>query len=129
MADRSFDIARLPGFATIAVTIFVLLYLPIATLVAYSFNGGDSVAVWGGFSLDWYRLACSLPAELMVKLELVIVVLRCAAILADEAALSWRRYFPANDGTGSHLDHVVFGTAVLLDWGRHLLCLGGLRNA
>jgi spermidine/putrescine transport system permease protein len=30
------------------------LYLPIATLVAMSFNGGGSAFSWGGFSFRWY---------------------------------------------------------------------------
>ncbi|EEB82474.1 ABC transporter permease [Roseobacter sp. GAI101] len=54
MADRTFSISRLPGFAAIAVTVFVMLYLPIAMLVIFSFNSGDSVAVWEGFSFRWY---------------------------------------------------------------------------
>ena len=57
MAERSFHVARLPGFATMAVVVFIALYLPIFTLVTYSFNASMSVAVWGGFSLDWYAKA------------------------------------------------------------------------
>lgn len=34
---------------------FALLYLPILTLVVYSFNDGRMVAVWSGWSLRWYR--------------------------------------------------------------------------
>jgi putrescine transport system permease protein len=33
---------------------FGFLYLPIALLVAYSFNASRLVAVWGGWSLRWY---------------------------------------------------------------------------
>jgi spermidine/putrescine transport system permease protein len=54
MAERGFEISRLPGFATVAVAAFVILYLPIVTLVVFSFNGSNSVATWGGFSLHWY---------------------------------------------------------------------------
>ena len=57
MAERGFEVARLPGFATTAILVFVALYLPIFTLVAYSFNASTSLAVWGGFSLDWYAKA------------------------------------------------------------------------
>ncbi len=57
MAERAFHVARLPGFATTAVIVFLALYLPIFTLVAYSFNASTSLAVWGGFSLDWYEKA------------------------------------------------------------------------
>ena len=34
---------------------FAFLYVPIALLVIYSFNGSRLVAVWGGFSTRWYR--------------------------------------------------------------------------
>lgn len=57
MAERGFQVARLPGFATTAIIVFVALYLPIFTLVAYSFNASTSLAIWGGFSLDWYGKA------------------------------------------------------------------------
>jgi putrescine transport system permease protein len=34
---------------------WAFLYLPIAILVIYSFNGSRLVTVWGGWSLRWYR--------------------------------------------------------------------------
>ena len=34
---------------------FLFLYLPIFLLIVFSFNAGESSAVWQGFSLDWYR--------------------------------------------------------------------------
>ncbi len=34
---------------------FLFLYLPIILLIIFSFNAGDSSAVWKGFSLHWYR--------------------------------------------------------------------------
>ena len=52
MAERGFSVRRLPGFATVAVIVFLVLYAPILTMVAYSFNAGVSVAKWEGFSLD-----------------------------------------------------------------------------
>jgi spermidine/putrescine transport system permease protein len=59
MAARSkpFIINRMPGFGTIAVAMFALLYLPIVLLVVFSFNERESLAVWGGFSLKWYAAA------------------------------------------------------------------------
>jgi putrescine transport system permease protein len=33
---------------------YAFLYLPILTLVVYSFNASRLVTVWGGFSLRWY---------------------------------------------------------------------------
>jgi spermidine/putrescine transport system permease protein len=54
---RRFSITALPGFTTIAVIAFILLYAPIVTMVVYSFNASESVALWGGFSLKWYAIA------------------------------------------------------------------------
>ncbi len=34
---------------------FLFLYLPIFLLIIFSFNAGDSSAVWQGFSLQWYE--------------------------------------------------------------------------
>lgn len=57
MKARNFDITRLPGFAAVAIIAFVLLYAPIVTMVIYSFNASESVALWGGFSTRWYAAA------------------------------------------------------------------------
>lgn len=57
MADRTFSAARLPGFSTLAIMVFVMLYLPIGLLVLFSFNAGPSPAIWEGFSLQWYPRA------------------------------------------------------------------------
>ena len=34
--------------------VYAFLYLPIATLVAYSFNDSKMVTLWSGFTLHWY---------------------------------------------------------------------------
>ena len=54
MANRPFSVARLPGFTTTALVVFVALYLPIFTLAAYSFNKGVNMANWEGLSFQWY---------------------------------------------------------------------------
>ena len=85
MADRSFSVAKLPGFTATAIIVFAALYLPIFTLVGYSFNANQSVAVWGGLSLDWYAKAW---ANTQVKdatvLSLIIAV--TAAVIATAVA-------------------------------------------
>ncbi len=57
MTRRPFDVTSLPGFTTVAIITFILLYAPIVTLVIYSFNGSGSVNIWGGFSTQWYAIA------------------------------------------------------------------------
>ncbi|HJR20974.1 MAG TPA: ABC transporter permease [Dongiaceae bacterium] len=54
---RPFIISRMPGFGSIAIAMFLMLYAPIALLVLFSFNERESVAVWGGFSMKWYEAA------------------------------------------------------------------------
>lgn len=85
MADRTFAIARLPGFASIAVTVFILLYLPIAMLVVFSFNAGDSVAIWEGFSLRWYPEAWQNEAVKQATLR-SLQIATSAAIIATAVA-------------------------------------------
>ena len=81
MAERGFQISRLPGFATIAIAAFVLLYLPILTLVVYSFNASNSVAIWGGFSLHWY-------ADAWANDDVKAATMRSLVIGASAAVLS-----------------------------------------
>src|SRR5687768_3238295 len=54
---RTFSVRTQPGFSFIAMFCFFLLYLPIATLVVYAFNSGQSVAIWEGFSFRWFESA------------------------------------------------------------------------
>ncbi|MHA3915445.1 ABC transporter permease subunit [Halovulum sp. GXIMD14793] len=57
---------------------FIFLYVPILSLVAYSFNESKLVTVWGGFSVKWY-------AELFRDPQIIdaaLVSFRVAAISA-----------------------------------------------
>ena len=51
---KAFDLRNQTGFATVAMFTFFMLYLPIAALVVYAFNAGNSMAIWEGFSLRWF---------------------------------------------------------------------------
>jgi spermidine/putrescine transport system permease protein len=57
MAKSSFQVARLPGFSTVAMLAFLALYIPILTLVVYSFNSETTMGNWGEFSWKWYEKA------------------------------------------------------------------------
>jgi spermidine/putrescine transport system permease protein len=94
MAKSSFSVSALPGFSTIAILVFIALYLPIFTLVAYSFNASQSVAVWGGFSLDWYGKAWANDAVKAATVRSLIIAVSAALIstgLATMAALGTTR--------------------------------------
>jgi len=57
MAERGFSVSRLPGFSTVAILAFLALYVPILTLVIFSFNSEPTMGVWGEFSWHWYEKA------------------------------------------------------------------------
>ena len=96
MADRAktYSVTDLPGFGTIAIVVFVVLYAPILTLVFYSFNAGLSPAEWKGFSLDWYVVAFAneevkAATWVSIKVEFWAAILSTA--LATMAALGTTR--------------------------------------
>ncbi|MFN6941937.1 MAG: ABC transporter permease [Parvibaculum sp.] len=94
MGKRNFSVASLPGFATIAVITFVFLYLPILTLVIYSFNEAPSMARWEGFSLRWYEAALNNTQVQDVSIRSLVIAFwaaTLASILATMAALATTR--------------------------------------
>lgn len=102
MAERAFAAARIPGFATVAVAVFVALYLPIVMLVAYSFNSGDSIAIWEGFSLKWYPRAWNNAQVREVTLRSLTIATLAALIattVATLAALGTTRRRPSRGQT------------------------------
>ncbi len=88
MAERAFNVSRLPGFATVAILVFVLLYLPIVTLVAYSFNGTNSINDWGGFSWQWYLTAWDNDAVKSATTRSLIIAVFAAAIATTVATMA-----------------------------------------
>jgi len=87
-ANRTFSITRLPGFTTIAVTAFVLLYVPIFTLVIYSFNASESIAVWGGFSMRWYGEAWQNTTVQDATIRSLIIAVWAALISTTVATMA-----------------------------------------
>jgi spermidine/putrescine transport system permease protein len=48
--------AKVSGFGIFYLSLFfVVLYLPVLSVVLYSFNASSSTAQWTGWTLDWYR--------------------------------------------------------------------------
>ena len=70
------------------------LYLPFAILVMYSFNDSRSVAVWGGWSLRWYRELLHDSAMLeaaWTSLRIALLSATAATILGTFAAVALTR--------------------------------------
>ena len=85
---RAFDVTTLPGFTFVAILSFVLLYAPIVTLVLYSFNGGNSVNQWGGFSLKWYAIAAQNEAVQGAAIRSFILATWASVIATSVATMA-----------------------------------------
>ncbi|MCL4065282.1 ABC transporter permease [Pseudomonas sp. GX19020] len=94
MAEKSFEVSRLPGFATVAILVFIALYLPICTLVFFSFNAGTTLSVWQGFSWRWYIEAWEndvVQAAALRSLQIAVSASFIATVVATMAALATTR--------------------------------------
>ena len=78
MGRRSLSLLTLVAFG------YAFLYLPVITLVVYSFNAGDRVMVWQGFSTHWYGALLNNEQILQaawLSLRIAVVNATCATIL------------------------------------------------
>lgn len=77
--------------------ILVFMYLPIATLIIFSFNESKNMAVWSGFSLRWYEKLFSDPVignAVGVTLSVALISALTATLIGTLAAVginSFRR--------------------------------------
>jgi spermidine/putrescine transport system permease protein len=94
---RPFSVKRQGGFATIAIVCFIILYAPMVALVVYSFNAGDSVAVWQGFAWRWYESAFNnreIQQATVRSLQVAGFATIVATVIATMAALATTRTQP-----------------------------------
>jgi len=94
---RPFSIRRQPGFTAVAMICFVALYAPILTLVFYSFNAGESIANYDGFSWRWYISAWNNEQVKEVSVRSFVIASFASVIatsLATMAALGTTRTRP-----------------------------------
>jgi putrescine transport system permease protein len=72
-----------------------ILYIPIVTLIAYSFNASPLVNVWGGFSTLWYTALIhnrQLLQAALLSLEVAITASTLAVILGTLASIALVRF-------------------------------------
>ena len=85
MARERFSVRRQPGFTTVAMVCFFLLYFPIVVLVVYAFNAATSTSQWGGLSLRWFEAAWNNTQVIEASIR-SLQIAASAAILATVAA-------------------------------------------
>ena len=91
---RAADLWHFPGARAVALVVLFFLYMPIATLVAMSFNTGDSLTIWSGFGLRWYGVVLDNDDMLRaIRNSLVIATVATVAgtTIATMAALALAR--------------------------------------
>ena len=74
---------------------FAFLYLPIALLVLYSFNGSRLVTVWGGFSIRWYGALIDNEKyrdAALTSLEIAVMAATIALVLGTCAGFAMNRF-------------------------------------
>ena len=75
--------------------VFAFLYLPIVTLVVYSFNNSALPTVWGGFTLNWYvKLASDqeILGGLWLSLKIAFLSATASVLLGTLAAFTLVKY-------------------------------------
>jgi putrescine transport system permease protein len=74
---------------------FAFLYLPIAVLIGYSFNGSRLVTIWGGFSTRWYGALLhddKFRDAALTSLEIGIMAASAALVIGTCAGLAMNRF-------------------------------------
>lgn len=66
--------------------VFLFLYAPVAVLIVFSFNKSKSRAVWGGFTLDWYRQLLQ-NDSILEALRTTLALAALSAIIATAVAV------------------------------------------
>lgn len=74
---------------------FAFFYIPILSMVVYSFNGSRLATVWGGFSTKWYVSLFSnrqVGAALLLSVQIALISATVATILGAMAGITLARF-------------------------------------
>lgn len=74
---------------------FAFLYVPILSMVVYSFNASRLATVWGGFSTKWYSALLSnkqVGEALFLSLKIAVVSATIATVLGTLAGIALVRF-------------------------------------
>jgi len=79
---------------TIAAFGYAFLYVPIVSVMVYSFNDSRLVTLWGGFSLRWYRSLLQdgeILSAALLSLQIAVISATVATIMGTVAGLALNR--------------------------------------
>jgi putrescine transport system permease protein len=84
-----------PGLKTMLALGFAFLYLPILSLIVYSFNESKLVTVWSGFSFKWYGELfddAGIMDAAWVSIRIAFFTATTSVVLATVAAMVMTRF-------------------------------------
>lgn len=84
-----------PFLKGVLVVGFLFLYIPIVSLIVYSFNDSKLVTVWGGFSTKWYVSLFNneqIMAAVKLSIEIALASATAAVILGTIAGFVLARF-------------------------------------
>jgi len=73
---------------------YAFLYVPIVSVIFYSFNDSRLVSLWGGFSLRWYRSLAQdgeILSAAMLSLQIAVISATVATIMGTLVGLALNR--------------------------------------
>ncbi|MDZ4728465.1 MAG: ABC transporter permease subunit [Xanthomonadales bacterium] len=82
------------GLLSIAAFGYAFLYVPIISVMVYSFNDSRLVTLWGGFSLRWYRSLLQdgeVLGAALLSLQIAVISATVATIMGTLAGLALNR--------------------------------------
>jgi len=74
---------------------YLFLYIPIVTLIVYSFNASKMMTLWGGFSLHWYQAILSdteVVDGFLLSMKVALLTATASVFLGLLAAFALVRY-------------------------------------
>lgn len=74
---------------------FAFFYIPILSMIVYSFNGSRLATIWGGFSTKWYVSLLNnrqVGAALILSLKIALISATSATILGTMAGITLARF-------------------------------------
>ena len=86
-----------PFLKTMLAVGFAFLYLPILSLIVYSFNESKLVTVWAGFSVKWYGELFrdeGIMKAAWVSIRIAFFTATASVVLATIAAMVMTRFRP-----------------------------------
>ncbi len=85
------------------------LYIPMLTLVIYSFNSSDIVTLWGGWSFQWYSTLVNdstILSAAWLSVRIGVLASTIAVVLGTMLAVAFNRYGPFKGRT------LLYGMAI-----------------